>query len=405
MAVCTKCGKEIDGDSRFCPHCGWENAADRSVAGGYGNPNANREGNAGNGEERGKKLSKRGRIGIAAAVVVAMLAVFVGIFLFGGSGRELAKQLDLGNRYLEEMDYEQAVIAFTNAIEIDPMSVDARLGLVETYIRMGEFELALEAAEKGYEATGDERLKEMIDMIESGNIFDSLGRMMKRVGYDDGGNIAWWHTFTYNLEGWEASVTAYNGAGGEIGRIDLTYDEEGHQLKGYSFNSESGEIFLTKQSYEDGRIVRGESYHSVDESELDSWQTFEYDENGRETGTDVYNADGTVRSHIEREYNDKGERIEERTYFDEGNGLALGFYNTWEYDGGGNCIRDEWHDEDGSLLGYTTHEYNAAGKEIEEREYDRDGALKRYWLTEYDEKGYVIRKQEYDGQGNLNWEQ
>jgi hypothetical protein len=36
-------------------------------------------------------------------------------------------------------------------------------------ILVSDFETALEYAKKGYEATGDERLKEKIDMIKSGN--------------------------------------------------------------------------------------------------------------------------------------------------------------------------------------------------------------------------------------------
>ena len=205
---CKNCGKQLEDDSQFCLHCGTQVEADVETKG-YtpDTPVAAQEpsgtGAYTGGENKKKKAPKRGLVIGIAAVLVVLLGVLAGVFLYGGAGRNLAKQLDLGNRYLEEMDYEQAVIAFTKALEIDPMSVDAHLGLVEAYIRQGDFETALEAAEKGYDLTGDQRLKEKIDMIESGEIFDSLGRVMKRTGYDESGNVIWWHIFTYNLKGKE----------------------------------------------------------------------------------------------------------------------------------------------------------------------------------------------------------
>lgn len=43
-------------------------------------------------------------------------------------------QYDLGIRYLQEGNYEEAIIAFTAAIEIDPKNVDAYLGRAEAYM-------------------------------------------------------------------------------------------------------------------------------------------------------------------------------------------------------------------------------------------------------------------------------
>ena len=46
-------------------------------------------------------------------------------------------QLELGTRYLSELDYENAVIAFTAAIEIDPRNAQAYAGLYAAYIVQG----------------------------------------------------------------------------------------------------------------------------------------------------------------------------------------------------------------------------------------------------------------------------
>lgn len=48
------------------------------------------------------------------------------------------EQYDLGVRYLSEGNYEEAVIAFNSAIEINPKNIDAYLGLADTYYSTNE---------------------------------------------------------------------------------------------------------------------------------------------------------------------------------------------------------------------------------------------------------------------------
>ena len=76
---------------------------------------------------------------------ILIIVLTIGVFLFagllmrsivlGGNGNKLQKQLDLGTKYLDDMDYEQALVAFEAALDIDPMNVDAYLGIVEVHIR------------------------------------------------------------------------------------------------------------------------------------------------------------------------------------------------------------------------------------------------------------------------------
>ncbi len=101
-------------------------------------------------------------------VMVICATVAVGIMAYNGSDAvRFKKQLDLGQKYLSEMNYEEAVVAFNQAIEIDPRSVDAYLGLADAYLGLSDEEAALAALKKGYEATGDERLKARIDEINA----------------------------------------------------------------------------------------------------------------------------------------------------------------------------------------------------------------------------------------------
>ena len=116
------------------------------------------------------------------------------------AGPSWREQYDLGMRYLSQGNYQEAVIAFQAAIDIDPRSadahvglgqayvglgehqsaasafqtaigidsvlVDAYLGLAEAYIGLGNMEAALDTLREGYEATNDERLLRRIEELQ-----------------------------------------------------------------------------------------------------------------------------------------------------------------------------------------------------------------------------------------------
>ncbi len=65
--------------------------------------------------------------------------------------QQVAKQLELGQRYLLEERYEEAIVAFSKAIELDPKSVEAYLGRAESYSKLSEAEENLTLALADYE--------------------------------------------------------------------------------------------------------------------------------------------------------------------------------------------------------------------------------------------------------------
>lgn len=64
------------------------------------------------------------------------------------------EQYDLGVRYLSEGNYEEAIIAFTAAIEIDSKRAEAYVGLTNTYIQMEDYEKATETITAGQKNCG-----------------------------------------------------------------------------------------------------------------------------------------------------------------------------------------------------------------------------------------------------------
>lgn len=94
----------------------------------------------------------RGLVLTLAAILIAVIAAVAVITLPKKSGaQELAEALELGEKYLSELNYEQAIASWQLAIEIDPKCLDAYLGLAESYIAMGDYieaEKTLARAEK-----------------------------------------------------------------------------------------------------------------------------------------------------------------------------------------------------------------------------------------------------------------
>ena len=86
---------------------------------------------------------KRERMLLAIMTAVLVLAAVIGVAVFfGGRYVRVQQELDLGRKYLDELDYEQAVIHFTSAIDIDDRNVPAYLGRGEANLGLEEYEQA-----------------------------------------------------------------------------------------------------------------------------------------------------------------------------------------------------------------------------------------------------------------------
>lgn len=83
------------------------------------------------------------------------------------------EQYDLGVRYLSEGNYEEAIIAFTAAIEIDAKRAEAYIGLADSYIGTGDYEKAQKAIEEGKNNCGEDdsfaRLENNVEFLNSGD--------------------------------------------------------------------------------------------------------------------------------------------------------------------------------------------------------------------------------------------
>lgn len=321
------------------------------------------------------------------------------------------EQYDLGVRYLSEGNYEEAIIAFTAAIEIDPKRAegyigrgntyvlsgetednltaalsdyetaleldetltDAWLGLADIYIRQGNYEKALEVLRTALDNTGNNQdIADKITEMEKGRFTDSSGNMRRLNCYDDTGALVYYHTYTYDEQGREASVTSYNEVGTQTGHVENKYDRDGNILYGTDgYLLDSG--YLRPAEYI--RDADGELLEKI-----------------------VYQPDGTVKEQVRYEWNQNRTR-EETKYYD-GMGV-LQESSVTQYDGNGYPIEISWFDASGKKSQTGIYEYDEAYHLISIFWYDSENALPSEWVYHYDEQGNKIGMDEYDHEGNL----
>jgi len=146
---------------------------------------------------------------------IIILAVLIICFIVGGvcvtklsSSAKVKSNIELGNKYLEEGKYQEAILAFEKVIAIDPKNVEARIGLSKVYkaqgrvgdaekllkecidikknnptpylelaklhMEQGRFSDAMKILTKGYEVTKDKKIKAMIQELKSKVTLDDL---------------------------------------------------------------------------------------------------------------------------------------------------------------------------------------------------------------------------------------
>ncbi|MBD5461056.1 MAG: tetratricopeptide repeat protein [Lachnospiraceae bacterium] len=103
--------------------------------------------------------------GAAFVVLAFLIAVLVGVGIYNAPGNRMTRLLNLGDKYLTAQEYEQAVAAYSRAIEIDPKDTDAYLGLADAYQRMGDMQAAYETLESGYRQTGNMDIYEAMQKV------------------------------------------------------------------------------------------------------------------------------------------------------------------------------------------------------------------------------------------------
>lgn len=340
--------------------------------------------------------------------ILCLFIIFIFLTACGGTGR-WKEQYDLGIRYLSEQNYEEAILAFTEAINIDPnraelyigragafvfsgetaenlmaaladyetareldsVDPDLWLGLADVYIRQGDLLKALETLEEGLEATGgNEDVQAKIDEIKSGSVTDSQGRLRGRAGFDETGAVEWFHAVRYDEENRESLVTHYDASGQELGQVELRYDDQGREMQGYSYTGTTGDLIRVEYTYnQDGNWDRVSS--SPLNGSLATVEEYSYDEAGQVVRTDQYTQDG--------------QRMGSQVY-------------GWDEETGYNSFIENYG-ADGTLDNRVDYERDAQGRPVRAECTGPNGELISIVITEY--RGDVAISTGYDAEGNV----
>ncbi|MGN0670869.1 MAG: leucine-rich repeat domain-containing protein [Oscillospiraceae bacterium] len=102
---------------------------------------------------------------VAALLMAGIVGVVVAVNVTKSNSQTAPSGIQIAERFLSEQNYEQAIIEFEKILEIEPMNVDAYLGLADAYIGLGDTEKALEMLRKGFELTGDARIQARIEEL------------------------------------------------------------------------------------------------------------------------------------------------------------------------------------------------------------------------------------------------
>ena len=357
---------------------------------------------------------------------ISMLLTFAMILTLCACGKKSGtgwqEQYDLGVRYLSEGNYEEAVIAFTAAIEIDPKRPEAFLGrgsayigagetaenlaaaqadyekalelddtnaeaylsLADVYIRQGEYDKAQELLRQALDRTGgDERIADKLAELENGDVTDSQGRIRRTMHYNGSGALIGWFSYTYNGhdEGWNVrTITAFDAAGNQTAYGENTWEsaENGRKGTNYAEYIEEDSLWLRRMDFEqihqdDGGTVEEMTYYDRDGTA--SWRGRNYyDADYHCTRSESLDLDGNLTDFI-----------------------------VSEYDENGNAIRYSQYMADGSLAGYTVEQYDGNGNMTRSESYDADGQLRYYMVNTFDENGNPVSSESYDGDGTLRY--
>ncbi|MBE6658071.1 MAG: tetratricopeptide repeat protein [Ruminococcaceae bacterium] len=110
----------------------------------------------------------KNKLSLILVGVVLILAVLLALFLPSLSKRmEIDRQFEIAQQYLNDLDYESAMLAFNKILEIDPNNVAVYRGMAEAYIGMGDRNAAFAILEEGIALTGSEELAAYLEQLRA----------------------------------------------------------------------------------------------------------------------------------------------------------------------------------------------------------------------------------------------
>jgi len=169
---CSNCGETLGEDALYCSNCGYKNIDDQ------------------NNQLKNISIPKTNKIKsfkflfllIPIIIIIAIVMWGLNKSTPGNDTKSVIKQLSLGEQYLSDMDFEQAVIAFNKINQNDAKNVQAYIGLAKAYIGLEKSEDAIQALEKGIVQVKNEKEYNGTILVGSEDLYINLSEIYKNTG-------------------------------------------------------------------------------------------------------------------------------------------------------------------------------------------------------------------------------
>lgn len=302
---------------------------------------------------------------------------------------------NLGVRYLSEGNYEEAILAFTAAIEIDPKQALAYVGRGDAYVLSEETAENLAAAKTDYETA-----IELDKMLE--DVYSKLAEIYQKQGDGDAAQQILQQGFeitgSEELQRW-------------ISELSKLKRKEGYP-KTERWDYEDGEGYEVHEYDEYGQTIKHTVYNADDT--IDSQNIYEYDECGNEIYNKFYSSKDYFllyedSSYTKETYYDQFHRVieqnskhvynEQTVKYDYSNcptvvisahtiGAVVDLENqnlscvvTYQMQNVENIVDFVGYGQYGSVIAdYIIDEKDADGKAIKETIYWLDGSIRSYYI-------------------------
>ena len=125
-----------------------------------------------------KQLGEMKRSLFCLLLVLAALAVLTAC---GSKAATAADKIELGQKYLTELNYTEAIASFTEAIKLDPNNIQAYMGRAEAYMALGEYDKALEDYQFVCEKTEEMPYTRALSYIGQAEVYEKTDKPEKAI--------------------------------------------------------------------------------------------------------------------------------------------------------------------------------------------------------------------------------
>lgn len=272
------------------------------------------------------------------------------------------EQYDLGIRYVNEAKYEEAIIAFNKALEIDPKQAPVYIALAEVYLRQENYTAAQETLDKAVAEIGTtDELKQAIEKTQQAAQPAPTPTPQPTPSPRPQQEQPVPH-YIPQVEGIISTRRTDNADGS---RFVEDFDENGNVIRRTEFDTRGRYDNIYIFEYYPDDTVKTEFKYQYHITSV-SLNITTFDENGQKLwGNNTANVNATARP----VFNGEGQPYSIVTANIHGN------TTTTDYNLFGEVIREDHRNADGSYAGLWTYEYDENGNKISDTSYDKNGDI------------------------------